>query len=305
MFFFIVFQYFHMIRIHRVSFNSFKNTLNVSSGVLKNKFYLEGRASQISSDGYVDRASSDLKSWYVSGTYFTNKSSLKLKAFGGNEKTYQAYYGVPIAYLNDKTLRTFNSAGTEKSDSPYDNQVDDYSQNHFHALFNHRFSKHLKGNISGHYTRGLGFYEEYKANQKLKNYDYNTPDSVRADLVRRLWLDNHFYGTIYSLTFNNQRTESTLGGAYNEYKGDHYGDVLQVVDNANRKGQRFYFNESFKSDFNIFSKTTYQLTPELNGYLDLQYRQLTRPKEKNDNSSWYHLNLQEDCHYYPSNDLGN
>lgn len=256
------------------SFNTQKHTLSASSGILAKHFYLEGRLSNITSDGYIERANSRLRSWYLSGVWFNDRSSLKLKAFGGAERTYQAWYGVPAQLM--ETDRRYNPAGREKQGEPYENEVDDYAQTHFHAIFNHRFNKTWQANIALHYTKGKGFYEQYKAAQILSNYFHGSPNDT-SDLTRRLWLDNDFYGSIFSFTRKSKRAEMVLGGAWNNYVGQHFGTVEQLV-TLNRPvtdyktDREFYRTSGLKNDVNIYLKTTYQFNKFLNGFLDLQYR---------------------------------
>jgi iron complex outermembrane recepter protein len=257
------------------SFNTQKHSVSAGTGIVAKHFAFDVRSSFIKSDGYVDRASSDLRSYYISGLYFTNKSSLKLKVFSGREKTYQSWYGIPFTYLTDTLLRTYNPAGTEKSGTPYGNQVDNYRQSHIHLVFNHQFNPNLKANISLHYTRGKGYYEEYKANQQLKNYYAGFTDTT--NLIRRLWLDNDFYGGIYSLTYTKKKFSSTLGGGYNIYDGYHFGEVIwkEKMDfNGLLDPASFYGSISKKTDFNIYEKINYALSDNINAYIDVQYRQI-------------------------------
>ena len=257
------------------SFNTLKNTISFGTGILAKHFSVDARLSRLTSDGYIDRASSKLGSAYVSAVYFNNKTSVKIKAFTGNERTYQAWYGLPAQYLD--SLRTYNAAGTEKTGTPYENQVDDYGQSHAHAVLNHQISDNWKVNIGLHYTKGKGFYEEYKAVQELKSYYSTWAGSEKTDLVRRLWLDNDFYGAIYALTFQNKMFQSITGGGFNDYKGNHYGEVIwqkNYFTINDFKATQFYKSTSDKTDFNIFEKINYNFSEKLNGYLDLQYRQI-------------------------------
>jgi iron complex outermembrane recepter protein len=260
------------------SFNSRKHALNYNSGVLNNKFYVNARFSKINSDGYLERSAADLNSWYLAATYFTSRTTLKIKAFGGHEVTQQAWSGVPAQYINIDSLRRYNIEGTEKVGEPYKNQVDDYQQQHFHLILNHQFTDNLKGNVSLHYTHGFGFYEQYKANQKLSNYKLPQPyvvgndTIIKSDLVRRLWLNNNFYGAIYALTHKTSVSESTLGGGYSVYKGHHFGEVINILKNIQQKTVRFYESEATKTDFNLFFKTNYSFNEDWNGFIDLQGR---------------------------------
>ncbi len=262
------------------SFNTLKGNLRFGTGLLKDKFTIEGRLSRITSDGYIDRASSDLQSYYLSGAYMGKKSSLRFITFSGHEVTYQAWYGVPADSLDDRQSRTFNPAGTEKAGEPYDNEVDNYRQTHYQLLYNNQFSGQWNLNLALHYTRGKGFYEQYKADEALGDYGF---DDIRVgeelitttDLIRRLWLDNDFYGAVYSLNYlsDDKRLDFTLGGSGHIYEGLHFGDVIWARFAGNSEpGNRFYENDARKTDFNIFGKLNYELLSRLNAYLDLQYR---------------------------------
>ncbi|MBL0357950.1 MAG: TonB-dependent receptor plug domain-containing protein [Chitinophagaceae bacterium] len=184
------------------SYNTWKNTFKVGSGLIGKHVTIDGRLSNISSDGYIDRAKTALRSFYFSTAWTDEKNSFRVNIFSGKEKTYQAWNGVPESYL--KTNRTYNSAGTDKPGKPYDNEVDDYTQTHYQFFYNHQFNPYWKTNAAVFLTKGKGFYEQYKAAAELLNYgltEYvdgsNTISST--DLVRRLWLDNNFYGTIFSI----------------------------------------------------------------------------------------------------------
>lgn len=264
------------------SFNTLKGNVQFGSGLLNNNFTLDGRISRIQSDGYVDRASADLESFYLSGAYLGERNSLRLNVFSGHEVTYQAWNGIPKDYLDDKELRTYNPAGERADGSFYNNQVDDYQQTHYQALFNQQFSTNWNLNLALHYTKGQGFYEEYRIQDELA--DYGLADVIigsdtiaTSDLVRRLWLDNHFYGTTYSLNYisTDNRLDATLGGGWHQYLGNHFGEVIWAEFASDSElGDRFYDNDATKTDFNLFGKVNYGLTDALNGYLDLQYRRV-------------------------------
>ena len=257
------------------SFNTWRSSVQFGSGLLNERFTLEGRLSRIHSDGYIDRASADLSSYFLSGAYVGNRTTLRFNLFSGKEITYQAWYGVPAELATDPERRTFNPAGTEKDGEPYDNEVDNYGQTHYQLLFSHQWSRRWNVNLNGHYTRGLGFYEQYKAEEPLQDYGITSAQSETSDLIRRLWLDNHFYGLTYALHYGSDgdRLRWTLGGAWNRYLGDHYGDVIwaRYAGDSEIRHQ-FYENEAVKRDFNIFSKQEYDLSDALSAYLDLQYR---------------------------------
>lgn len=259
------------------SFNTWRRSVGFGSGLLGERFTFEGRLSGISSDGYIDRASTDLSSYFLTAAYIGKRSTLRFNLFSGHEVTYQAWYGVPKEYLQDPELRTFNPAGMEKTGEPYDNEVDDYSQTHYQLLFSHQLSRNWNLNLNGHYTRGLGFYEQYKADQKPGDYGLPNPNFLSTDLIRQLWLDNHFYGLTYALHYlgDNSRLRWTLGGGANRYLGEHYGEVIWARDAGDGEiRHRYYENDAEKQDLNVFSKTEYDLAESLSIYLDLQYRKV-------------------------------
>jgi iron complex outermembrane receptor protein len=260
------------------SYGTLKNTISFGSGLMRNGLAVDGRLSRTVSDGYVDRASSKLGSAYLSATYLKKSTSIRFKIFSGNERTYQSWYGIPESYLNDPKLRTYNPAGTERASSPYENQVDDYVQTHAHLTLNHSFTtaNKIRGTINAslHYTKGKGFYEEYKAAQKMKNYFSGRKDT--SDLVRRLWLDNNFYGGVWSVKLEKNKWESITGGGLNEYDGKHFGQVIWAATDANfaKTPAEFYRSKSLKTDFNVFEKVNYSVSDIFSLYLDLQYRRV-------------------------------
>lgn len=261
------------------SFNTWKANTKFGTGLLNNKFTIDGRLSRITSDGWIQRASSNLNSYYISGAMVNNKSLLRLNVFSGHEITYQAWNGVPAAYLEDERLRNYNAAGTEKEGEPYDNEVDNYRQTHYQLLYNHQIAHSWNLNTALHYTRGLGYFEQYKANQNFIDYNFNpiiigNESITSTDLIRQLWLDNHFYGAVYALNYNGSRLEATLGGGWHIYEGAHYGKVIWARYAPNELGDDYYNNDARKADFNIYSKFNYEFSTKWNAYLDLQYRQV-------------------------------
>jgi len=260
------------------SFNTFKNTFQAGTGLLKNHFTIDARLSSISSDGYIERATSNLKSFYISSTYWGDKSSLRLNVFSGREKTYQAWYGVPEELLEKQ--RTYNPAGIEKTDAPYDNQTDNYQQTHYQLFYNKSINKNWQWSTTLFLTRGKGYYEEYKGGVLLADYIPNTIISEPIDLVRRKWLDNHFYGQIASLIYEAGKNKFTLGAAWNTYDGLHYGRLPYLISlkmnpllefNPNLN---YYFNNALKKDFNTYIKWNHQFTEHLNSFIDLQFRKV-------------------------------
>ena len=260
------------------SYNTFKNTLQFGSGILGNHFTIDGRVSRISSDGYIDRASSNLKSYYLSTAYTDEKNSLRLNVFSGKEKTYQAWNGVPESYLT--TNRTYNSAGTEKPGDAYDNETDNYTQTHYQLFYNHKFSPHWKGNMAVFFTRGKGYYEQYKADRKLSslglpNYVNGSTTVTKTDIVRRLWLDNNFYGTIFSAQYHKYKTEFTAGGGWNGYDGKHYGEVVWAkIQAAVPANYRWYNLDAHKKDFSAYAKLTQEFCKNIYGFADVQFRNI-------------------------------
>lgn len=261
------------------SFETWRNTVSAGTGLINNKFSFDARLSRIKSDGYVERASSDLKSFFVTGAYYGKKDIFRVNVFSGTEKTYQAWNGISREMLI--TNRRHN-------DFTYDNQTDNYQQDHYQAFYTRNITKELVANAALHYTYGRGYYEEFKNKQAMRKYAINpieildplgttvvkTIDST--DLVRRLWLDNDFYGTTYSLAYTPaSNLNFTLGGAYNRYEGKHFDEVVWAqfanYNGAASMRHRYDDNDAFKSDFNIFGRVNYQLD-KLNIYADLQYR---------------------------------
>ena len=253
------------------SFNTWKNTVNVGTGVINNKFSFDGRLSRINSDGYIDRASSKLKSYFLSAAYYGKNSLLRANVFSGTEKTYQAWNGVPESLLESN--RTYNGF-------TYDDQTDNYTQDHYQLLYSHSFSPKVSANAALHYTKGRGYYEEFKEDAGLAGYGIadvvvGGETIASSDLIRRRWLDNDFYGATYSLIYTpSNNLNFTLGGAYNEYDGGHFGEVIwaQYASNSSIR-QRYYDGRGFKTDFNIYGKASYQ-AGNATLFADLQYRRL-------------------------------
>jgi iron complex outermembrane recepter protein len=265
------------------SFNTKRLTFKAGSGLLKNHWTFDVRGSKITSDGYIDRATSDLKSYYVSGGYRDEKTIVKAVVFGGGERTYQAWYGVDEATM--KTDRTFNYAGAIYNDDwseiigYNENEVDDYKQDHFQLHLSQLLAKNWNANVSLHYTNGRGFFEQYKQDEPfvelgLENITEGSSTIEYGDVAVRRWLDNDFYGTTFSLNYDVDKMDFTIGGAYNEYaNARHFGEIVwaEYVGNVNTP-HVYYDGESEKKDFNIYSKLNYKLSDNLNAFVDLQYR---------------------------------
>ena len=257
------------------SYGTLRNSLTLNSGML-GKFTIDGRVSYIKSDGYIDRAFSKLFSGYGSVAYTTPKSSVRFNVINGNERTYQAWNGIDEVTL--KTNRRYNSAGTEKPGTPYENEIDKYNQTHYQLFYNQSFNQYWKSNLTGFLTRGKGYYEQYKADRKFS--DYNLPDHIsgsdtttRTDLVRRLWLDNYFYGGLFSLQYNSPTDQWITGGGYYIYDGKHYGHVLSTTVPVQFSAPHLFYNHpTLKKDANIFTKWTHSFAGGLNTFIDLQVR---------------------------------
>jgi iron complex outermembrane receptor protein len=254
------------------SFNSFKNNLVFGSGLINNKFTFDGRVSSIRSDGFIDRANSDLKSFFLSSIYWGEKSSLRLNVFSGKERTYQAWYGVPQELL--ATNRTFNPAGTEKADAPYENQTDNYTQTHYQLFYNEQINTNWKWNTAFFLTTGKGYYEEYKAGVDFADYniDIKGEINVPADLVRRRWLDNNFYGQITALSYVDSLNDLTIGGGWTVYDGLHFGTLPYLSQTFAPANFRYYDNDAIKKERNSYVKWERKLSKQFKSFLDLQYR---------------------------------
>jgi len=251
------------------SFNTSKNTINFGTGLINNKFAVDARLSKIWSDGYIDRAFSDLKSFYVSGTMYGETSILKLTVFSGVEHTYQAWNGVPKDSLT--TNRTYNLYN-------YKNETDNYWQDNYQLHYSKKINSYLNANAALHYTKGKGYYENLKTNSAFSSY--NLPDAIfnndtitTSDFIVQKWLDNDFYGFTYSLNYIRNKINAVIGGGWNQYSGNHFGDIIwaRIVTFDSEK-YRWYQGTGDKNDLNTFIKTDYALTSSLNLYADLQLR---------------------------------
>ncbi|MBK7371487.1 MAG: TonB-dependent receptor [Saprospiraceae bacterium] len=233
------------------SFNTFKSSINAGTGLMKHHLSIQGRLSWLRSDGYIDRASAALLSGGLSISQISNKRSFRLHLFDGHEKTYQAWYGVPIQYVINGN-RKFNSAGTERPGSPYENQVDDYRQTHIQFLHLEQLSNSWTLQNTLHFTPGSGYYEEYKADQIPA--EYNLPGNDAKNLVRRRYLSNQFYGSIHYLEYKNKYKEIQLGTSWNHYAGRHFGRVVQINDKTLPGLENYYDQDASKWTSMVFAK---------------------------------------------------
>jgi len=262
------------------SFNTRKHNLILNSGLLDGKWSFEGRLSKIASDGYVDRATADLNSYYLSGNYIGKNTIIKALMFGGKEVTYQSWNGVEESIMKEN--RTYNSAGLYYDETGneqfYDREVDDYNQDHYQLHINKRLGQYWTFNTAIHYTKGKGYFEQYKQDEAF--IEYGLPDVEiggelisNTDLIRRRWLDNDFYGFIYGFNYDGERTSVVIGGGYNYYEGDHYGEVIWAqYASTGEIRHRYYDNVGKKKDFNTYLKVNYDITSNLNLFGDVQVR---------------------------------
>lgn len=266
------------------SFGTLKTTLKFGSGLLGGKFTLDGRLSRIVSDGFIDRASSNLLSAYFSAAYFGAKSFARFNYFTGNEKTYQSWYGTPESrvngsvdemkafidrnYLSESDANNLLTSGRRYNYYTYDNQTDNYAQDHFQLITNHRLAEAWNLDLNAHYTYGRGYFEEFRPNADLQSYGLGAKPIV--DVVRRKWLDNDFYGSTFALNYaGSQKFKFTFGGAWNRYIGRHYGLLVAPVTFA---GYEWYRSRSQKTDLNVYAKANWDLATAWNAYFDVQFR---------------------------------
>jgi iron complex outermembrane receptor protein len=279
------------------SFNTFKNTVSVGTGLLNDRFTFDARLSKVSSDGYIDRAWSDLKSFFVSGGYYSKNTVIKLNIFSGWEETYQAWNGVPSVRLNDdlegmqryadhwlyteeETEEMINSDSRTYNLYTYENQIDHYQQDYYHLHLSHQFNDNLHLNFGLHYRHGAGYYENYKSDEDFADYQLAYPTIgdetiTTTDLVNRKWLDNDFYGFVFALNYKNEKSDFTFGGGWNEYDGDHFGKVIwaQYLGDVDTDNE-WYRGTGDKKDFNVYGKYNYEMFDGFNVFADLQYRQI-------------------------------
>ena len=288
------------------SYDTYRSSFEGATGLMGGQYSIEGRFSKINSDGYIDRATSDLQSYFISAAKIGENHSLRLNVISGDERTYQSWYGAPESRVsgNEEALtnhyfRNQGSTYVTAADSInlfnsdrrynyylYEDQVDDYRQDHFQLVYHLQAHEDLTLNATAHYTKGKGFFEEYRVDEDLIDYgsDYSISNS---DLVRRRWLDNDFYGVILNAEYQINPTSTILAGlGYNRYVGDHFGEVIDVIDIVDLPAQEpYYESESDKRDFNAYTKLDTRLTDQLNVYADLQLRRIGYQTSGIDNDS--------------------
>ncbi len=255
------------------SFNSWKHTVQAGTGLLNNRWTVDARLSKITSDGYVDRAFSDLKSYYLSGGYYGDDHVFKVNVFSGNEQTYQAWWGLPESKLeNDRTYNYYT----------YENETDNYQQDHYQFIYTGKFGQNWKANAALHYTYGRGYYEQFREDDDFASYGLEPViiggETIEStDIIRRRWLDNDFYGGVFSLNYvsDDGLWDLILGGGANRYDGDHYGEIIwaRIAGDTDIR-DRYYDNNAIKDDRNIYLKATYEVRERLYLFGDLQFRQI-------------------------------
>lgn len=271
------------------SFETLKNTIKFNTGLLNDQIAFSGRFSKINSNGYLDRATSDLKSYFLQANYIDENTLIKSLIFGGKEVTYQAWNGVDA--ITAKNNRTFNGAGVlYNSDWTirgfYDNQVDNYTQNHAQLHWNQKYNNRFSSNLAVHYTRGNGYFEEYTQAYFEKEPNLWIPTNVsnqtagNSDSIVRRYANSHFYGTTYSFNYKNEVLDFIFGGAYNKHEGRHFGETIWNRFAGNTEIRAIYYDRpGDKTAANFFAKATYKILDNLNIYIDVQQRKVTYKAE--------------------------
>jgi iron complex outermembrane receptor protein len=271
------------LEINYGSFNTLRRSLTANTGALgKNgRFNFNGRVSKITSDGFIDRASSDLSSYYLEGSYLGNAWKSRLVLFGGQEVTYQAWNGVPFQFVRQGgELRTYNTSGQKGEGTTYEDQVDNYQQNHIQWINTFSTGQNSDLNLTFHYTKGRGYYEEYRVRDRFNRYGL-PPVEVegvivsRGDLIRRRWLDNDFAGLVFNHNFKGKNWSQTVGGGANYYEGQHFGEVLwSALSPINTFPFSYYDNRGKKFDANLFYANNFSLGNNWYAFADLQVRRV-------------------------------
>ena len=272
------------------SFNTNKQTVKVGSGLLGDHWCVDARLSHIGSDGFLDRASVRLFSYYVQAGYYAGSTSVKFVTFGGKERTYHAW-NYPSKEETAEFGRSYNSCGYMYTDAVgrrhyYDDQTDNYFQHHYQLLFSHQFNGHWTMNAAAHYTKGDGYYQEYILSADLATY--KLPEGY-SDITRKKVMDNGFGGGVFDLTYKNNRLQTTFGGGMNKYTGWNFGNVLSTLDDNHvatiYTDNEFYRYRGEKWDGNLYLKADYNLCKGLNGYVDLQWRHIDY-RLRGENERW-------------------
>ncbi len=276
------------------SYNTQKHTVKFSTGLLNDRIEIAGRLSKIDSDGYIDRAWSDLKSYFLQATYIDDNTTIKALTFGGHEKTYQAWGGITKKQLEKNR---------KQNPYTYKNEIDNYQQDHFQFHWNQRYSDAWSTNLGLNYTKGKGYYEQYKKDQDFADYDF-TPITMggetinTTDLVRRRWLDNNFYVVNFNTNYKKEGLDLIAGGSYSNYQGDHFGEVIWAQNaGGSQLRDRYYESDAKKIDNSVFAKATYKLSDKLSIYGDLQGRFLNY-KTKGQTSKRVPINIDANFSFF-------
>ncbi len=262
------------------SFNTAKNMIMAGTGLLAGKFAFQMRYSDLKSDGYIERTGVANRSAYISGVFITGKSRLKANLILGEEHTGISWWGIPKEMLS--VDRRYNPAGEYTDENGikhyYDNESDNYKQNHFQLIYSLSINKYTFLHTAFHYTFGQGYYEEYREDQALADYGLSSfmvgsTEISSTDLIRRKWMSNDFYGVVYSLNYKKDRIDAVLGGGMNIYMGDNFGRIIWMRNAGNtEKDWQWYLNRSTKSELSIYGKINYKFSEKLNGFGDINYR---------------------------------
>ena len=282
------------------SFKTFKNSIEINSGLINSKLNFNLRLSKITSDGYIDRASSDLKSYYASASYYLKNTSIDFINFSGKEKIYQSWWGTPESRLlndiegmnrvisnngyTDFQTQNLLDAGRTFNYYTYENETDNYQQDHYQVHLNHNFSKNINLHLAFHYTFGRGYYEQFREGDNLKNY-YSNQEDKTTDIVRRRWLKNHFYGITYSFFKKFNNSSLNIGGAINEYDGDHFGEIVSSGSVNVFFTDPYYFSGSIKKDGNVFAKYNVNISNRTELFTELQIRGYSHKSNGTDNDN--------------------
>ena len=255
------------------SFNTRKNTIKFSTGKINDVFEFSGRFSKIDSDGYVDRAFSDLKSYFIQGTYLKGSTLIKAISFAGHEKTYQSWYGLTMDQLKENR---------RQNPYTYENEIDNYKQDHYQLHWNEQINNFWSFNLGLNYTYGRGYFEQYREDDNIDTYggivssdtNLNGEKTDTTDLIRRRWLDNDFYVFNSSLNFIKNKIDLTISSSYSSYVGDHFGEVIwaRTFSSNGKIRDRYYEGLGEKKDLSFFTKLLYSIDEKIEFYSDLQYR---------------------------------
>jgi iron complex outermembrane receptor protein len=279
------------------SYNTRKHTVKFSTGLMNNHFEIAGRMSNISSDGYIDRASADLKSYFLQGSYVDDNTLIKAITFGGSEVTYQSWFGTPLARINgdeagveayivENFLSAAEAENLRNSDRrynyyTYDNQVDNYDQDHYQLHWNQRYNNQWSTTLGLNYTYGRGYFEQFRVDDDFSTYGFeeltvNGEVVNTTDVIRRRWLDNDFYVINANANYKDNNLNLIFGGSYSHYNGDHFGEVIWAeFASQSEIRDRYYYGNSKKADLSIFSKANYRLNHKISLYGDLQVRNVS------------------------------